>query len=759
MLTAPRSSRVPKLIIPALCLFMGLAGGALFGIFSKESDLDLSSTESMRDDRPTEGNAVRRTTAPVVLPPSDTLPPEIVDDAKKAITPELKELPKGTAEIRGSVRTSDGRPLPGATVRLELDPTDEKVDEDEKKPQVGLARPVEPSLESELKKVMKNYVGRERSRIDVRTDASGRFRFEGLDAARKYFVRAAAEGKKIALAEGGDEYHGTPGAAVEFIALPVIRLPVAVVLEDGTVPDLAMVDAWREGGQFYHSVPWTAEKSEIEVVAGLLRLSASLPNREDLTSEPLLIDAPMRDASKLPIKLTLRPRLRIRGRLLYPSGDVPMAVRVIAVPMRAEQTIPDEAFAQAPLQTWIADRNADFSVEGEVAKGKYAIAVLRNEAVVARTEAEVTSGTTWVEVTMPPLAKADFVVVKVLNPRGELLRDVGVWDPQIGENGIPRSDGTYWMARRRSKGTPEERQPVDQSTLNISSQVYGNLNIEYSPATSAEVTAQYEESATLIVDVAGYAGSRFEGKLSVSMRTEQPGKRAGRPGGYWDGGFFGGRRSRQSDGRWTFSGLQPVVVEVFLYFNGQNSSIMVEEIKKQLISGTNQVTFSLPTLHTVVVDIGEAAPDSILLAPRASSGDGSNIFAMADASGRATFEVLAGDYIAIRNSESDEYCSTMFSVPTSDVVKIEKKKANALEILSSPPEGLTSLGFKIGDLLIGTSKGTWTSNPNAKLNALASIAGQTTIKVLRGGTEIDVGFEGQKFNQARWVTGLRAVAR
>lgn len=750
---------MPKLIIPALCLFMGLAGGALFGIFSKESDLELSSTESMREDRSATGNAVRRTTAPVVLPPTDALPPEIVDDAKRAIAPEVKESPKGTAEIHGTVRTSDGRTLPGATVRLELDPTDEKVDEDEKKPSVGLARPVERSLESELKKVMRNYVGREKSRIDVRTDASGQFRFAGLDAARLYFVRAAAEGNRVTLAQGGDEYHGSPSTVVEFIALPVIRLPVAVAFEDGTVPELAMVDAWREGGQFYNSVPWTAEKCEIEVVAGLLRLSASMPNREDLTSEPLLIDAPMRDSEKLPLKLTLKPRLRIRGRLLYPAGDVPMAVRVAAVPMRAEQTIPDEAFAQAPLQTWIADRNADFSVEGEVAKGKYAIAVLRNEAVVARTEAEVTSGTTWVEVTMPPLAKADFVVVKVLNPRGELLRDVGVWDPQIGENGIPRSDGTYWMARRRSKGTPEERQPVDQSMLKISSTVYGNLNIDYSPATSAEVTAQYEESATLIVDVAGQAGSRFEGKLSVSMQIDHPGKRAGHRSDYWDGESFGGRRSRQSDGKWTFSGLQPAVVKVFLYVNGQNSSIMVEEVKKQLVSGTNQVTFSLPNLHTVVIDIGEAAPDSISLAPRGSAGDGSYIFGMADASGRATFEVLAGDYIASRNSESDEYCSTMFSVPTSDVVKLEKKKANALEIVSSPPEGLTSLGFKIGDLLIGTSKGTWTSNPNAKLNALASIAGQTTIKVLRGATEIDVGFEGQKFSQARWVTGLRAVAR
>jgi hypothetical protein len=750
---------VPKLIVPALCLFMGLAGGALFGIFSKESDLELSSTGSVREDRSVDGPSVRRTTTPVVLPPTDALPPEIVDEAKKAIASELTATPKGNSEIRGSVKRSDGNPLPGAIVRIESDPSDEKVDDHEKKPSVGLARPVDRSLESELKNVMRDYVGREKSRVDVRTDASGQFRFDGLDPDRKYFVRAAAEGHKVALPQAGGEFHGAPGSVVDFIATPVIRLPIAVAFEDGTVPELAMVDAWREGGQFFHSVPWTAEKSEIEVVAGLLRLSASLPNREDLTSEPLLIDAPMRDSAKLPIKLTLRPRLRIRGRLIYPAGDVPMAVRVSAVPMRAEQTIPDEAFAQAPLQTWIADRNADFSVEGEVAKGKYAIAVLRNEAVVARTEAEVTSGTTWVEVTMPPLAKADFVVVKVMNPRGELLRDVGVWDSQIGENGIPRSDGTYWMARRRSKGTAEERQPLDQSTLNISSMVYGNLNIDYSPATSSEVTAQYEESATLIVDVAGYAGSRFEGKLSVSMRIDHPVKRAGHKGGFWDGESFGGRRSRESDGKWTFAGLQPVAVEILLYVNAQNSTIVVEEIKKQLVSGTNQVTFSLPVLHAVVIDIGEVASDAISLAPRGPARDGSYIFGMADASGRATFEVLAGDYIASRNSETDEYCSTLFSVPTSDLVKIEKKKADALEIVSSPPEGLTSLGFKVGDLLIGTSKSTWTANPSAKLNALASVAGQTSIKVLRGGTEIDVAFEGQKFNQARWMTGLRAVAR
>jgi hypothetical protein len=552
---------------------------------------------------------------------------------------ELPAPGEASGTIQGKVRSEGGTPLAGVLVRA--------VGSRPRPPGEGRARrdPLEePDVSEQVRELLTAHRWREATRREARTDASGRYALGDLSDT-SYSLVAGLEGYE--LEPVGRSTGVEPGQRVDFVAWKVVPVPLLVLLPDGATAGGATVEFETEGRGSTPSY-WTPQHPAVPVRPGPNRVTASLQGPPEMRSpkETVVVE----DGIEPPlVTLRLEGRTGIRGRVVFPEEEEPERAVVYLLRLLAAASGDADSLRRDGAKIWVR-RGWNFAFEQkDIPAGTYLLAAAWDDSLpIAVTETvEVEAAIVERMLEFPPLDPNDFVLLRVLDPKGRLLRDVqirtGFRGPKGSSSGnattIAKEDGTFLVMHHppREEGVVEGVQWIQAR-----SPLYGEEVAEYVRGRVGEVTIAFEEPALLHASVAGYAGSGHEGSLRLQLRKRS----SGGPGG-WSPFYEGDRRGLDEDGRQTFGPMQPGPYELVLGIRDEGNRYRpIEVAPTNLAPGENRVTVSVPPLYRLTVLVEESRPGSqIQIEPRSYGRGGWNARERVGADGRATFQrLLAGDY-------------------------------------------------------------------------------------------------------------------
>jgi len=547
----------------------------------------------------------------------------------------LEEAP---AAIVGKVRAEDGTPLEGVLVRatgVRRRPPGER------RGRRDLFE--EPDVEQQVRDLLADHRWRQATQRETRTDASGAFSLSEL-ADATYSVAAAVDGYEVRAV--GRSSGVEPGGRVDFVAWTVVEVPFLVLLPDGRPAEGAEIEFDAEGRGSTTS-PWSAERARVPMRPATYRVRASAGAASELRSESQTVAVEDGVEPSL-VTLRLEGRTGIRGRIVFPEGEEPE--RAILYTLRLAGGAGEETLRSEGTKTWVR-RGWNFAFDlMDLPSGSYLLgAALDEQCPLALTQTvEVLDRVAEVEFAFPPLDPREFVLLRVLDPRGRNLRDVQIVSGFRGSKGsssgsaavIARDDGTF-LVRHHSPSGGETADGVN--TIRARSPRYGEKEVEYVRGRVAEVTIAFEEPAVLEAAVAGYVGSGLEGSLRLLLRKGDPG---GRPRN-WSPFHDGGREGLDAEGRRSFGPVQPGPYEVVLGIRDEgNRHRPVEVVSIPLVPGENRLSVPIPPLYRLTVLVEDPRPGAqLLLEPRTQGRGGWSSRERLGEDGQATFaRLLAGDY-------------------------------------------------------------------------------------------------------------------
>lgn len=654
-----------------------------------------------------------------------------------------------TARVTGMVKGPDGAPMKDTQVvcrnnaprrdysRIRASTTDK----------VGRAwkgfSDVEESVASSAQKALDQ---RRRLRT-TRTDAEGRFTLEGLREG-EVTIEAFAEGFTIAAetCSSGDE--------VVLTAKAVNEVSFALTMDDGTVPDEAILHVEHRTGQSSSSrnLRWTPDapairtswdRFTVKAIAGEARRS----NQEiigDAMSEILTVNVGVDGLGPHALEL-------VRAQVLVVDVDHPgrkdndwgWSLKIV------EGTV-DDSFDWSPYEIASLDRNyrGPYQTSG-LAAGTYTLGYLRQGSSRGVTRViEVVQGRTEIDFEIPPPSPDDHLVVLCLGPAGNPVEDVTVRTRHIykegsngGQQGFQNGEpGETWIPwssilrdRTWSAGDSVEV-TADSQTLGVYTETIeekaGRLTITYASPSRLDVTlrggdpADYQVSAKVAAegDQRMYQTHYYVGSSGSPMGPKR----------------FG------DDGVATFTQLQPGTYELTVTKAPLTSENRWHHGEKVLVSDTvtlsgesSACTLTLPTLHEVIVSAPKVnAGTTFMLSPKT----GNDPFfrgheAKTDEGGQAVFtEIPAGEYTLRSRSNWQE--SMTITVPCGTVV-YDPKSPNSLIVSGVVKNGIgAKAGFQNGDVIVGVDGTRATSVPALSMLFIKAAEETVDVTVRRGRNEI-----------------------
>ena len=191
--------------------------------------------------------------------------------------------------------------------------------------------------------------------------------------------------------------------------------------------------------------------------------------------------------------------------------------------------------------------------------------------------------------------------------------------------------------------------------IEIDSQIHGKLRQSYKKGGATELTFRFEAPASLVVQVEGAAGTRYEGRVRVSayQETKEPNR------------FRGGRGGTLADaaGKATIGDIQPGRYKITATIGERHMGMVVAEMSATLRKGENTVTLDLPALHVVTF---EGVQGSLWVQLEGEGGPQRHRAARATEDGRIVLDALpSGDYTARTGTKSKK-----FSLPGASTVDL-----------------------------------------------------------------------------------------
>jgi hypothetical protein len=281
--------------------------------------------------------------------------------------------------------------------------------------------------------------------------------------------------------------------------------------------------------------------------------------------------------------------------------------------------------------------------------------------------------------------------------------------------------------------------------VSVTSQRFGKKEVAYVPGTDRDLSIRFEAPASLVLTVAGYAGSGFEGLVNVSLASSGDGVRRSTRGPSPVGG--GGL---SPEGRLSMKPLVPGSYEVRLTVRvGEHEAVPVASAPIVLSTGENAHTVKLPPLYEVTV---EGLPGrSATLRPKDRSW---SVWGLDVKEGQLMLRGLpAGSYVVEAMGEGH----MEFRVPGPRVLKFAAKPINALLVRIEDETGaLARAGFRTGDLVIGVNGKTF-ENMRQMQAALLGASGDEPPRLLvrRGGRRLEIGVDLRTVFEDREAAGGR----
>ena len=749
-----------SLLIALPALVLGLGVGYLFSS-QLDSPAESQAAEASGPLRPSSAaspatNPVPSTnelaSAPVVRAPLDvsaevSTPRVSETELKRAMdtvaAPTLAAL-SGTGAIAGQVIDASGTALPGVVIRASRrsasapnDPT-----------KVGAGAPNDDSLEEYLRDVAQTWAERRAGRRSTKTDANGRFQLTDLPVSGRYNVSAYLEGFVVAAL--GSSYSVSPGQTLTFQAQGVHTIPVRLVFEGGGAPTKGAVGVKRGNNETLYA--WSADEPALRMTAGRVSVRGySGLTGEDLrrggtdsdhASEEVSMD--VLEQANTPLELVLKPRSGIRGRVIddFGSGGDTGSLVVRLLRLESIDELDTKELAESDRQARLSGSRFEFL---DLSPGTYALGLTnRNESLFTHQVVTVGAEVLETELVVPEPNPDEHLVVRAFGPTGSPLQDLDFrWQRKSGGGsssggiqGRRGEDGAYWLRPK-----DEFFKPWDGATyrLTVEHSELGDRAIDLTE-NQREVSVTFDEPISIIVVVAGYAGSRYEGQLDVQLSHVEDG--AAQQQGF---NFGFGARGRNSvfspEGVARFDSLAPGTWKVSLLVKSDSwRSTTAETTEVQVTAGETEVRMSLPELYDLAVVAPGLSKGTWLWLQKADSeerGFGSNNSnANLDDDHRAYFKNLAaGSYVLSGNGLD----SVDVTVPCGELF-LDAKEPNCLRVAIGDLEGLLyTSGLRAGDLIIGTDGKEFTSTQNS-WNLLQG-EGQVSLIVLRGSERLSLSMD------------------
>ena len=604
----------------------------------------------------------------------------------------------GDGAISGRVTGPTGAGLAGALIRV--------VRVSERRPRsassLGDGPPAQDDLEAVVRRAVERHSQERSNTYEVRSGADGAYRIEGLPEAT-WRVFAYLEGH--ALDAIGDSYGIPTGAVVDYRAEPVIAVPVRVVGRSGQLVQEAdlVLEQSLGGASSEETVRWSAEEPTLRLRPGRYELHAVAGLRKDRSSEStrLALDAGVQASE---VVLTLRDRLGVRARVYDGPGErIEGRLMARMMPLAAGEEVDLTLLADSNQTEWVQpSRTFEFL---DLKAGSYAVGVSWGWGgpIAAHEVVQVVDEIVELDLQLPALDEQEFLRVRVLDDAGRDVPGVnfmfrheqGGGSSSSSLQSLTTASGVHLLsipARQREAyfaGTEGH-----SFQLQVSAGELGSATADLAPG-QLDLTVSMTAPARLEVTVAGYVGSGYEGRLSISVGLA--GERS----------FTSHGERISSEGVQVFEGLQPGDHRAILRLvpkgeGGFSWGTEIAAIDLPLTAGDNFATLTIPSLHSFRV-LSADAKEGANISLRSSSN--ASDFATYhrsefDAEGVALFEdVPAGDYILSGSFASG---ATMeVRVPTGDIT-YEPKPVNALRVTIEDETGdLHRIGLRTGDLVIG----------------------------------------------------------
>jgi hypothetical protein len=601
---------------------------------------------------------------------------------------------KGTGTITGTVKSPTGAAVAGVQVSARG-----IGDYSAQKPGAN-----EATLEDEVVTVVRRRRFAELTRIDTTTDTEGKFTLSGLSEI-PYRVQAKLDGYQVR--EPSEAYRAKVGANLQFVASAVIRLEFEVLNPDGTTAKRARVHyemdqgsssmqggALRESGWFYY-----------DLEPGEYSIHAEDADDNTIRSEDALVVIKVGEKpEKVVLRLVEKPC--IKGKITF--EDPESAATIFCVQYEGTPPDPKTIGSGDPMiRRYVEDRNSSAikSAEARGGDGRFVVQDLKpgSYLVVVRAYGELIASTTVVlgsvpvvqDFTVPAPNPNLFVTLWVYSPEGELINNVYLMLKCEDKGGM---SGTSAHPKRRSDGSlrflkqavPENASKEARYFVEVGSQKYGTLKLEYQREGKSDLVARFETPATLAVTLNLPKESDLLPSLVVTLSNGM------------SGGSGPEKNPDENDARiWRFEALVPgdytltLLVKSEDRFRGNQNSISSRKVT--LISGTNSLALDVPDLFTLKVHINEANGTECYLRSTGTE----RILGLnkrTDENGDVTFKnLVAGQYVITRSATREKM---LLSVPETSEVVFAAQVFNSFRILITDEKGYAgSLDLRTGDLI------------------------------------------------------------
>ncbi|MCB9915550.1 MAG: hypothetical protein H6828_10435 [Planctomycetes bacterium] len=668
---------------------------------------------------------------------------------------EPAAVTRGEGTVTGVVLDADGRGVGGVLVRASEDRSRSYTRAADS---FSGAPPVDRSVEDVVKSAVTSHLRTRAERVEARSDAAGNFTLAQLGDGT-WSVNAYKEGFR--LERVGESRSVRAGDRVEYTATPVVAVPVRVLAVGGAPAAKAFVVCDGGDRSSRWSLRWSAEEPTLWLPAGDYELTAFSSDgngdsdredndaREASQTETLALPA---GAQPGEVVLTLAPRSGVRGRLLtsglLSSDDRPTA-KLMELAAGAEPNLEALADSNKSSNSWRDDSYHFYDLE----PGRYVVGAARSSwsaPIVAHEVFEVTDGVLELNLTLPEADRSQMLVVHVQGPDGRPLDGVDfMFEYHKGFGGgsrgvqavqdrqkdwlleLPEEFREDWLAGKATTGT---------YGLQVEHDRYGTRTVELTPG-QLDVSVRFEEPASLVVDVPGYVGSAYVGRVLVQCTNK--GSRS-----TWFNSDDGGRVN--AAGSATFDKLAPGEYSLALMIEqddagGWRPQQRVAGTDFKVGPGENHATLAIPPLHVLVVHYADAKSGANL-ALRPLDRDETDPWGRSGAEfgddGLARFEcVPAGDYELMFWGGAPK--KMRVSVPCGQVEFTPMRLDALLVTITDEGGDLAKAGFRAGDLVIGVNGAEFEGEPGNPWGELySSKTAELTYIVLRGGKRLEVTLRG-----------------
>jgi hypothetical protein len=697
--------------------------------------------------------------------------PDADDAAPESLLARAAELARaaplaakvgGAKSIRGRIVDVDGRPLAGALVRAGRQPDAHRAPSSSR---LGEAAPSE-SLEHTIRQAVDRFYARQSDLRETTSDGDGRYELAGLREG-DWWMAAWHEGfdlnQRGAGSRDGDvQVH--PDATVDFVATPVLAVPIAVVLPDGRPAPRAAIAVKVPGSrESPRTEPWTAQRPKLGLLPGTWELTATLGDPvegpaypEYFTSAPRTIEVAASGEPPL-VTIPLKASSGIRGEVRFADAIADrrnICVKYLPLAPGAAPDLHALAKAEPPGGRVQFERSFFFK---NVAPGRYVVGASRwgSAHLLAHAVVDVGDGVVEQDLDVAPLDPALALVVTVKDAKGAAVAEVEFTRDVRRENGSSsggieaerQADGTFLIGLEDLadlEGTggdavnaadagawPEGTRVV----LTALSERFGRKLVDVTPA-QRRIEIVFGSPARLIVTAPGARESGVEGRISFALVAQKDDDHESSP-----------ERGEEvaADGSQTLGPVDPgdYLIQMWVRSRGgdQWESSLVASQPITLVAGENRATVAIPALYSLTVEAPGEAGDGVQVARLDADGNSRSwTRGSLDANHHVVFEdLVAGEYL-VESSGGEESGEMRVHVPISGPVPFRSKPMNALTVWLSGDEGrLAKAGFKGADVIFAVDGAEFATSEEMQRAIGAKLVNKTIVfTVDREGKKVEI---------------------